>query len=124
MNWKLVAGLACGMALLLGACSGNPPATSSGTTPPPDENGDRDGDGGLDDTGLTAAQVTLRTAVQDTHDKAEQLVTAAKAAPSIMSIAAARDALNAAVAAAKAYRAASEEFSPEVPDETVGQAAI
>ena len=46
MNWKLVAGLACGMALLLGACSGsNTTGTSSGTTPPTDQNGGSNGNG-------------------------------------------------------------------------------
>ncbi len=67
MNWKLVAGLACGMALLLGACSGNnttgtTTGTSSGTTPPTDENGGGGDGGGTDSTELTAAKTAFAAA--------------------------------------------------------------
>ena len=71
MNWKLVAGLACGTALLLGACSGgNNAGTSSGTTPPTGDNGGSNGNGddgnggggGTDSTELTAAKAAFASA--------------------------------------------------------------
>ena len=71
---------AAGMALLLGACSGNPPATSSGTTSPPDanggSNGDGDGDGGAGSTELQAANTAFgaaQTAVMAAKDAAATL---------------------------------------------------
>ena len=67
MNCKLVAGLACGMMLLLGACSGNPPSpgTSNNTPPPPD---------GEDMTGVENAQQVLdaQAAIRDARTKVEE----------------------------------------------------
>ena len=67
MNCKLVAGLACGMALLLGACSGNPPPAGTSTTPtppPPD---------GEDMTGVENAQEVeaAQEAIKMATDKVE-----------------------------------------------------
>ena len=117
MNWKLVAGLACGMALLLGACSGNPPATSSGTTSPPDanggSNGDGDGDGGAGSTELQAANTafgaaqTAVAAATAAATLAETAATEAARADARTKIAAARTALAAAVTAANAAHTAA-----------------
>ena len=80
MNWKLVAGLACGMALLLGACSGNnTTGTSSGTTPPTDENGNGgDGDAGTESTELRAAKTAFATAQTAVRAATEQAATAGR----------------------------------------------
>ena len=82
MNWKLVAGLACGMALLLGACSGNNnTGTSSGTTPPTDGNGGAnggDGDAGTESTELRAAKTAFATAQTAVRAATEQAATAGR----------------------------------------------
>ena len=114
------------MALLLGACSGNPPATSSGgtgtggtgTTPDGngDSNGDGDGDGGGDggSTELQAANTAFeaaRDAVAAATAAATLAATAdteAARADARTKIAAARTALAAAVTAANAAHAAAE----------------
>ena len=61
MNCKLVAGLACGMILLLGACSGNPPppGTSTTPTPPPTDGEDMTG---VENAQLTAAKAAITKA--------------------------------------------------------------
>ena len=68
MNCKLVAGLACGMILLLGACSGNPPppGTSTTPTPPPTD--------GEDMTGVETAQqlIDARQAITDARAKVKE----------------------------------------------------
>ena len=81
MNWKLVAGLACGMALLLGACSGsNPTGTPNVTTPPTDENGDGGGGngGGTESTELTAARTAFAAAQMAVRVATEQAATAGR----------------------------------------------
>ena len=86
MNWKLVAGLACGMALLLGACSSN---NASGTTTggsngtgSDTDNGNMGGDGDTDgmdgtDGDVTAAQQTALNAAEKAYDDAIEAVMAA-----------------------------------------------
>ena len=89
MNWKLVAGLACGMALLLGACSSN--NASGTTTGGSNDNGGTDGgggdggDGGMGgddntDGAITAAQQTALNAADRARDDAIKAVEAAAAA--------------------------------------------
>ena len=86
MNWKLVAGLACGMALLLGACSSN--NASGTTTGGSNDNGGTDGgggdggDGGMGgddntDGAITAAQQTALNAADRAYQAALDAVKAA-----------------------------------------------
>ena len=123
MNWKLVAGLACGMALLLGACSGNNnTGTSSGTTPPTDQNGGSngddggDGDGGTKSSELQAAEMAetaARTAVMEATAAATTAETAGTEEARTraqMKIAEARTALDLALSQAEAaYDAAPKD---------------
>ena len=89
MNCRLVAGLACGMILLLGACSGNPPppGTSTTPTPPPTD--------GEDMTGVENAQQykDARAAIE----AAEERVAAADAALALPDTKDARDKIRAAI---------------------------
>ena len=138
MNWKLLTGLACGMALLLGACSSNNAAsgtTTGGSTGTGTDTGV--GDTGDGDTGgaepTTAAQAALKAA-DDAYTEARTAVDAATEAaeaariadtPAARSkaaqlVATARTALTAAVDAADAALAAAEDGS----DDTYGRARI
>ena len=89
MNWKLVAGLACGMALLLGACSSNNASgtTTGGSNEPGTGNGMDGGDGGSGDDDMddmdgdvTAAQQMALDAAEKAYDDAIAAVAAAAAA--------------------------------------------
>ena len=137
MNWKLLAGLSCGMALLLGACSSNNAsgtATGGGGVTEPDPGTGGDGDNGGTDGAVTAAEqaalkaaddayTEARTAVEAATDAAEAARTADTAAARTKAaqlISTARTALNAAVDAAEAALAATEDGS----DETYGRARI
>ena len=86
MNWKLVAGLACGMALLLGACSSNNASgtttggsNGTGTNTGGGDNGGDDGMGGDDNTdgAITAAQQTALNAADRAYQAALDAVKAA-----------------------------------------------
>ena len=97
MNCKLVAGLACGMILLLGACSGNPPppGTSTTPTPPPTD--------GEDMTGVENAQLTAANkAIEDARAKVKEAedalaLTAVDASNTVASRKDARDKIKAAI---------------------------
>ena len=121
-KWRLelklahLAGLACGLALLLGACSGNNASgTTTGGSAGTGDNGGSDGggmdgdngDGGMDD-GKSAEQVAAETAVM-----AALAVTSANAD----AFADARTALAAWVTAAEAALKAAEEADPVNPAE-------
>ena len=92
MNWKLVAGLACGMALLLGACSSN---NASGTTTggsngtgSDTDNGNMGGTDDMDggdgtDGDVTAAQQEALDAAEKAYDDAIAAVAAAAAAATV-----------------------------------------
>ena len=86
MNWKLVAGLACGMALLLGACSSNNASgtTTGGSNEPGTGTGDgnmgSDGDTDDMDGDVTAAEQEALDAADKAHDDAIAAIAAAAAA--------------------------------------------
>ena len=124
MNWKLIAALACGTALLLGACSSNnPTGTSSGGTgtggtgTTTDGNGDGDGggDGGTESSELQEARTAYtnaRTAVSRATMAAQDATTEEDRAEARRLVGLARaaitDAVNKAQAAVDAVGAGAE----------------
>ena len=123
MDTKLIAALACGTALALGACSGGNPATPAAPDPAttdPDADGRTAAERAFDDA-LAEAQRDL-AAARELVETAEGLAMAAdtdgKRTAAQTAIDAARDALTAAVTAAKALAAPSGDFG------RIGRAAI
>ena len=123
MDTKLIAALACGAALALGACSGGNPATPAAPDPAttdPDADGRTAAERAFDDA-LAEAQRDL-AAARELVETAEGLAMAAdtdgKRTAAQTAIDAARDALTAAVTAAKALAAPSGDFG------RIGRAAI
>ena len=116
MKWTLVAGFACGLALLLGACSSNNNAasgttgTTGGTTGPDSGNGSGDNEGTEAQRKLLSDAVERYTAARDLITEAERLAglaarenaDAAARDAATKAIADARGAITAAVTAAQA----------------------